>query len=279
MPGFPAPSDPTGVDLDRLRAVVLDVDGTLALPDHRVSPRASAALGKLQRAGVAPIVVTGRSEAEALRICRDAGLTAPAISCNGALTTDPVTGRRLRQVSVEPGMLADATGFAQRHGVELLLWATDGVHADHASEATRLLEEINQEPVVVSPLAELTADEVVKVMLAAEPDVLDRVAPAAAREAPFLDRSMGWFLEATHPAATKWQSLRRALDGLGIDPADCAGIADGDNDLEWLSHIGVAIAVANARPDVIGMAAATIGPNSADSVAVLLEDWAARLAG
>ena len=255
------------------------MDGTLALPDHRVSRRGLAALRQLQRSGVAPIIVTGRGEAEALRICRDAGVTAPTISCNGALTTDPVTGRRLRQVSVEQEMLAAATQFAQRHGVELLLWTPDGVHADHASEATRLLARINQDPVIISPLAELAATEVVKVMITARPELLDRVAPAAAREMPLLERSMGWFLEATHPAATKWQSLQRVLAGMGIDPSDCAGIADGDNDLEWLSHVGLAIAVANARPDVLQLAASTIGPNSADSVAALLEDWSARLAG
>lgn len=112
---------------------MLDVDGTLALPDHRVSPRALAALRLLQQAGVVPIVVTGRGEAEALRTCRDAGITALA--------------------------------------------------------------------------------------------------------------------------------------------------ADGDNDLDWLSKIGLAIAVANARPDVLRLATGTIGPNSADSVAELLELWAGRLAG
>ena len=259
--------------------MVLDVDGTLALTDHRVSDRALAALRQLQRSGVAPIIVTGRGEAEALRICRDAGITAPTISCNGALTTDPVTGHRLRQVSVEPEMLAAAAHFSQRHGVELLLWTPDGVHADHASEATRLLTEINQDPVIISPLAQLAATEVVKVMITASPELLDRVAPAAACEMPLLERSMGWFLEATHPAATKWQSLQRVLSDMGIEPAACAGIADGDNDLEWLAHVGVAIAVANARPAVLPLAAYTIGPNAADSVAALLENWSARRIG
>lgn len=259
--------------------MVLDVDGTLALPDHRVSVRCLAALRRLQGSGVMPIVLTGRGEAEALRICRDAGITAPAISCNGALTTDPVTGRRLRQVSVEPEMLAATTAFAERHGVQLLLWTPDGVHAEYASEATRLLARINQEAVIISALEELTAADVVKVMITGSPETLDLVVPAARLEAPFLERSMGWFLEATHPAATKWQSLRRVLADIGIEPADCAGIADGDNDLEWLSRIGLAIAVANARPDVLKLAANTIGPNSADSVAALLEEWSARRVG
>lgn len=147
------------------------------------------------------------------------------------------------------------------------------------SGATRLLGEINQEAVVISPLTRLIAAGVVKVMVSARPEVLDRVVPAARTEAPFLERSMGWFLEATHPEATKWQSLQRALAGIGIEPEACAGVADGDNDLEWMSKIGLAIAVANARPDVLRLATGTIGPNSADSVAELLELWAGRLAG
>ena len=257
--------------------MILDVDGTLAASDHRVSDRTSAALRRLQEAGVRPIVVTGRGEAEALRICRDAGLTAPAISCNGALITDPVSGERLRRVSVEPEMLQATTKFAERHRVQLLQWTPDGVLADHISEATQLVEEVNQEPVVLSDLADVRAEQVVKVMIAAPPAVLDKAAVAARVEVPFLERSMGWFLEATHPDATKWRSLELVLSRLGIEPGECAGIADGDNDREWLSNIGLPIAVANARPGVLRLAAAEIGPNTDDSVAALLEDWAEQL--
>lgn len=255
------------------------MDGTLAASDHRVSERTSAALRQLQDAGVRPIVVTGRGEAEALRICRDAGLTAPAISCNGALITDPVSGERLRQVSVEPEMLQATARFAEHHGVQLLPWTPDGVLADRDSEATRLLGEINQEPVVLADLAALRPDSVIKVMLAAPPEVLDEVAVAARVEVPFLERSMGWFLEATHPDATKWRSLQLVLAHLGIEPGECAGIADGDNDREWLSSIGLPIAVANARPGVLRLATAVIGANTTESVATLAEEWAESLSG
>lgn len=255
------------------------MDGTLAASDHRVSDRTSAALRRLQDAGVRPIVVTGRGETEALRICREAGLTAPAISCNGALITDPVSGVRLRQVSVEPEMLHAAVTFADRHGVQLVPWTPDGVLADRDTEATRLLAEINQEPVVLSDLSGLSSDDVIKVMVTAAPEVLDEAAVAARVEAPFLERSMGWFLEATHPDATKWRSLQLVLDKLGIAPDECAGIADGDNDREWLSNIGLPIAVANARPGVLRLAAAEIGPNTEDSVAALAEEWAEQLEG
>lgn len=249
------------------------------MSDHRVSRRAQAALAGLQKLGVRPIVLTGRSEGEALRICRDAGITAPAISCNGALTTDPVSGKRLRQVAVSAEMLQAAASFAERHDVQLLLWTPDGVCADHASPQTELLEEINREPVAISPLVELAPEQVLKVMLTAAPAVLDELAPAARVEVPFLERSMGIFLEATHPDATKWQSLRRILDDLDLAPEDCVGIADGDNDLEWLANIGLPIAVANARPRVLRAVERVIGPNTEESVAALLEAWAAHLGG
>jgi Cof subfamily protein (haloacid dehalogenase superfamily) len=254
------------------------VDGTLALPDHRVNERTLAVLGELQRAGVRPVIVTGRSEGEAIRICREAGLTAPTVSCNGALVTDPVSGERLRQVSVEPGMLRATKAFAAAHGVQLLLWTADGVYAEQPSERTRVLEAINREPVLRAPLDQIDPSLVVKVMLMSDPARMDVVEPDARREVPFLERSMGYFLEATNPKATKWQSLRWVLRGLGLEPGECAGIADGDNDLEWLSRMGVPIAVANARPAVVEVADVVIGANSEESVAELLEQWVEMLA-
>lgn len=242
-----------------------------------MNSRTLAALGALQRAGVQPVVVTGRSEGEAIRICREAGLTAPTVSCNGALTTDPVTGERLRQVPVQPEMLRTTMNFARAHDLQLLLWTPDGVLAERPSDRTHVLEEINREPVLISPLDEVDPGRVVKVMLTADPARLDAVEPAARAEAPFLERSMGYFLEATNPRATKWQSLRRVLLGLGLEPGDCAGIADGDNDLEWLSRMGLPIAVANARPAVLEVAQAVIGANSEESVAELIEAWVRSL--
>jgi hydroxymethylpyrimidine pyrophosphatase-like HAD family hydrolase len=79
------------------------------------------------------------------------------------------------------------------------------------------------------------------------------------------------FFEAAPAGASKRDSLAQVLSFLGIDPARCVGIGDGDNDLEWLDLVGRAVAVANARPRVIELADEVIGHHDREGVADFLE--------
>jgi len=47
-------------DVQAPRLVATDVDGTLLDPDDRVTPRATAVIGRLVAAGVSFVLVTGR---------------------------------------------------------------------------------------------------------------------------------------------------------------------------------------------------------------------------
>lgn len=82
--------------------VALDVDGTITDADHALSERTLAILSRLRTAGVACVIVTGRAERSAVGIARSVGFTAPVISCNGALVTDPVTSERLWLRHMDP---------------------------------------------------------------------------------------------------------------------------------------------------------------------------------
>jgi hydroxymethylpyrimidine pyrophosphatase-like HAD family hydrolase len=77
-------------------AVVLDVDGTIAWPDHHISRRTQAAMAGIERLGVPVVLGTGRSRANVLEVAATVGLRTPAVSCNGAVVTDPGSGDDLR---------------------------------------------------------------------------------------------------------------------------------------------------------------------------------------
>jgi HAD superfamily hydrolase (TIGR01484 family) len=96
-------------DLSLTTAVVLDVDGTIAGRDHRVSPRTRAAMADIEQLGVPVVLATGRTRANVLDIAGAAGLRTPQVSCNGAVVTDPPTGRDLRVRSMAA---ADAAAMA-----------------------------------------------------------------------------------------------------------------------------------------------------------------------
>ena len=70
-------------------AVVLDVDGTIAGPDHRITPRTQAAMAGIERLGVPVVLATGRSRANVLDVAATVGLRTPGVSCNDGAHQSP----------------------------------------------------------------------------------------------------------------------------------------------------------------------------------------------
>ncbi|MEZ5088569.1 MAG: HAD family hydrolase [Micropruina sp.] len=113
------------LDLSAVRAVALDVDGTLAGPDSQVTDRAIAAMRAVSTLDVPVILLTGRTRRNALEIVQRAGLSHLAIACNGALIFDPVTDEDL---AANPMSGADKRAFrelAEDLGMDLTWWTRD----------------------------------------------------------------------------------------------------------------------------------------------------------
>lgn len=259
-------------DLAGIRAVALDVDGTLAGADHSVSDRTIRVLHTAQERGLAVIIITGRARQNTIDIARAAGLRAPVISCNGSIVTDPSTGDDLR---IRPMPASDLDALITLHReLDLVLtwWTPDEIHISSAGEAQELLGVLNQQPILVGDPADMPVGSVVKAMLSASPERLD-AADARIRElAPRVARSMPEFFELVAADASKWAGLAFVLERLGIAPEECLGIGDGGNDVPWLSRIGYPVAMGNARDEVHAVARHAIGHHADDGVAEFLEN-------
>lgn len=145
--------------------------------------------------------------------------------------------------------------------------------ADQRSAGTDLLEAVNQEPVTISKQGSSQRGEVVKVILSGSPLALDAAEDEIRLSIPIMQRSMDQFNESSNPGATKKEALREVLNRIGVAREQCMGIADGDTDTGWLSDIGIAVAVSNARESVRNMADIHIGHRSNDSVAAFLDSY------
>lgn len=254
-----------------IRAVAVDVDGTLAGSDHRVSPRNNRALAALRDRGVAPIIITGRSRTGARAIARHAGLTAPVISCNGAVVEDPVTGECLWERHLDPTVVKAVLDVAERTGLTAHLWTPSGLHASERDASARLLEHMLGEKISVGDLRPLVHEPVLKAMVGGDPADLDRVGETLTTAVSTLGRSLDEFYEVSAPGASKAAALASVLERLDIRWRQCMGIGDGENDLEWLRSCGLPVAVANARPSVQKVAVEVIGHHREDAVAAYLE--------
>jgi Cof subfamily protein (haloacid dehalogenase superfamily) len=249
-------------------AVVFDIDGTLARPDHLVSPFAQKVVRRLVDLGTAVIVATGRTEGAALALAHAVGTRAPAISCNGAVVTDPISSRRLRVTQMAPAEVRRYVEAAWRADLQPFVWSADECRTDHDSELTDVLELINGDPYVRQGTA-LNLEDAIKVLIGGEPAALDAFDTT---DLPALQRSLPHFFEASPDGARKEDALDWVLARLGIDPAAVVGFGDGDTDAAWLGRIGHPVAPAGAMASARQAAAETIGTNADDAVAHYLND-------
>src|SRR5438046_3675361 len=91
----------------RYRILALDVDGTLLDPDGTLRPRTAAAVARATRAGIRPVLCTGRRYRRARPIAEQLGLDAPLVCNSGAIVKDPTDHRTLWRADFDPALAAD----------------------------------------------------------------------------------------------------------------------------------------------------------------------------
>ena len=252
-------------------AVVLDVDGTIAGTDNLVSPRTRAVMREIEEQGVPVVVATGRTRGSVLDILEQTGLRTPGISCNGAIVTDPVSGRDLRKQTMDPADVAAMVQVHEETGAAITWWTADDVFA--TSDAFRqVLLGFGAPSVTLTPPPARMPDDIVKTMAFGTPEEMDAAAPTIRRLTPRATRSMDHIWELSDERATKWSGIAQVFELLGIDATGAVGLGDGENDVVWMQRIGTPVAMGNARPEAIAAARFVAGDFAEEGAAVFLEE-------
>jgi Cof subfamily protein (haloacid dehalogenase superfamily) len=259
------------LDLSETASVILDVDGTIAGPDHRISPRTRAAMRGIEQRGVPVVLATGRARDNVLDVARQVGLRSPAVSCNGAVVSEPVSGRDLRVRPMAPDDVAAMIRVQERTGAPLTWFTPHGIFATSV-ELCEFLLALGDGAVFVDRSPTRVPDDVVKMMIYGTAREMDAVAPVVRRYAPRATRSLDQLWEISDPDATKWAGISFVFDLLGLDPARAVGLGDGENDVVWMERIGTPVAMGNARPEARAAAVTVAGDYAEEGAAVFLEE-------
>jgi len=257
---------------------VLDVDGTLLDPAHRISAANRAAVRRARAAGLHVLLASGRSPG-ALRFVLDAlELDGPAIAYTGALTfrLEPGTGavRTLAETPLDPVDAAAVLELADGLGVEVGWYAGDGWRVSRLGPGAIEEADVTDEPPLVSPGLPAGAPAPHKLMCMV-PDLAGAPALAALRAAlPPGTRgqfSHPRYLEVTAAGVDKAHAVRAACVQLAVPLAALAAIGDQENDVGMLREAGIGIAMGNAVAAVRAVADRTTDTNGQDGVALAID--------
>ncbi len=267
--------DQSRTEADQLRPVagiVLDVDGTLLDPEHRLSPANVAAVARARAAGLHVLLASGRSARALEAVVGALGLAGPLIAFNGALTYRAADGaiEALDGTTLDQDVAADVLRLARAHGIEAGWFELDGWRVRTIGLGAIEEAMLTDEPPTESPDLPDGAAAPYKLMCiavtaeetAALHALRDRLPDTVA--ASF---SHPRYLEITAPGIDKAQAVRAAAARLGLAPSDLAAIGDAENDIAMLREAGVGIAMGNATEAVLAAAAHRTAANDRDGVA------------
>src|SRR5918997_30396 len=132
----------------QLRGIVLDVDGTLLDPAHRITPATAAAVARARGAGLHVLLASGRSARAMSTFMTALGLEGPAVAFNGALTFRLAGGaiEPLVETPLDRDAAVEAFALARAHEVETGWFTLDGwrvaAHGAGAAEEAALTGEL-----------------------------------------------------------------------------------------------------------------------------------------
>lgn len=261
-----------------IKAVFLDLDGTLVGAANTVTPRVRRAVLAARERGCEVVLCTGRSRVSTEPIADQLGFRGWAIVSNGAvalhLGTREVLCRNLLPIptalhAVRAMLAAGLAPQVYEDAVESarILYHPDRPVEIHNQDRFRpwpeLAERLPFQPACVSSFG---------------PESVLR--PAAGRLAGLLPpdaqlQQAGthavWCVEVHHRESGKCGGLRRVTERLGVRPEEVMAVGDHLNDLRMLQFAGVGVAMGSGLPEVRSAADYVTGTLAEDGVAQAIE--------
>jgi phosphoglycolate phosphatase len=184
-----------------IRAVVTDIDGTLTDRQRRLDPEAMQVIQRMTEAGIPVLLATGNVLPLALALHRFLGLSSPIIAENG-------------------GVL-----YRRENGKDVV---------DHLADRRVAQAAFRRLVRAGLPVRRLFTDRWRESEVAIEEGVPESRIRAVLRGQGVLVESTGYAMHLIERGAGKLPALRRALRPLGLTPADCLAVGDGNNDVAML---------------------------------------------
>ncbi|MBN1249494.1 MAG: HAD family phosphatase [Anaerolineae bacterium] len=265
-----------------IRLVATDIDGTLADPTSQITGRTLCVLHALHAQDIEIALVTGLNPWVARRYADAIAPWARAVCLNGIFTLNhsrPVPG-----MYIDPQIARTTATLMRELGYTPLVFGDDLISRYLPGDPESVVE--IGKLVVERPFQPYsgvgTLDELFSVP-PAQVSICDR-GDRAARLYPILDEALGddayivlqpgqrGWVEVSHPEARKDLGLLALAGKLGIAPDEILYFGDSLNDLPVFERLPYSVAMANARPEIRGLAWRITASNAEDGVARFLAD-------
>ena len=271
--------------------LALDVDGTLLDSRGDLRPSTAEAVALAARAGIRPVLCTGRRYRRARPVAEQLGLDAPLVCNSGAIVKDPRDHRTLWRADFDAGLLAEVLAVFRDRG-EPVVSFTDfdpdrpDFLVERAPTGRPLFDDYldqNRGHAGVEPgwpvRAAAGSAHFHLCAIGSRAAMLDferaAVGRLGGRVRTFVQKSpryAGTMCEVLRHDAGKWAAILHLAELWGVDPAEICAVGDDMNDLPMIAGAGLGVAMGHAPASVLAAADHVTGDHDQDGVSMLVHD-------
>jgi len=272
---------------DTIKALALDLDGTVLAPGAVLSERTIAAVNKCVKRGLKIIIATGRAVEAAERFRTAFGAEGPMVYYNGAVVAEMPTGRILKTtlldkkkaelcvgLSVETGIYCQLYLFDEKNNEKQipLLTERDAPEREMYHKHTGILAGLEN---LKDALGRSGVSGCVKAMFLAEPERFAELRPLLEERLGdvYIAQTLRTFLEVMDAKVSKGQGLSFAMERLSLRREEVMAFGDEENDIPMFANAGFSVAPSNAKDAVKAKADLVTGSNAEDGAAAFLEEF------
>jgi len=253
-----------------IRALFIDMDGTLLTVSNDISRRNMEAINKLIDQGVMVFLATGRHFEVTAPYHKEIGLQTPMICLNGAAIHDGGTGKMIQMetVKVNEELLHHLTA---ENPCNVIIHTANGLYCKETNEEIDYWTKVGQiPPRYIGDLRLANYNDVLKYSVRTDEQNTE-LSALFKKEAEVINWNDGF--EMVAPNVSKWSAIKKLLRAYRINPNEVVAIGDGPNDIEMLRHVGTGVAMGNACKEVKAASDFVTGHHENDGLAEFIERY------
>lgn len=268
-----------------IKAILLDIDGTLTNSKKEITPETLTALKNAQDRGIRLVLASGRpakglsNYGDLLNMWMHHGLF---VCYNGARVIDCESKEVLVDVTIKPELVTAVLEHMKKFDVIPIVtygeyMVVEDVYHCMVKNGDQIFNVVQYESrmnnyrlMECEDLAKFTNFPVNKILTAGDSDYLQ--AHWQEMREPFKDTlscmfTSNFYYEYTSLGIDKGAALREAMAKLGIKPEECIAFGDAENDIPMLEYAGIGVAMGNAQDGVKAIADEITLSNEEDGIA------------
>ena len=234
----------------KIKAIFMDMDGTLLKSDHTMSDKLKEKLIELDKNGVKIFISTGRMYAAALPYLKQLGITTPVITYNGGKIVDPSTSETLYPVTAET--VKRVIEVSRETGIHLNLYSDDKLYVENETPEGKAYAEKTGLKYVLVNFDEFIGKTSTKALFLGENEKLVKLKEELERELPqsIFVFSQPTYLEVLNKGVSKGKAVKELMNKYGFSEDEVMTFGDQWNDFDMLKLVKYGYLMGNASEDL-----------------------------